>query len=95
MKHKPVTKNGESEELPSSYVYNLRTTVGHHFESHMIPAEFYVSSDALVHLKVSTEYLSKNCRTCRTVRWMPSLVLRPTESLGTRPVDALPSNQKM
>ena len=29
----------------------------------MTPAEFYVSSDALVHLQVSTEYLSKSCRT--------------------------------
>jgi len=27
-----------------------------------------VSSDALVHLQVSTEYLSKSCR---TVGWMP------------------------
>ena len=34
----------------------------------MTPAEFYVSSDALVHLQVSTEYLSKSCR---TVGWMP------------------------
>ena len=33
----------------------------------MTPAEFYVSSDALVHLQVSTEYLSKSCR---TVGWM-------------------------
>ena len=44
----------------STYVYNLCTKVGHHFESHMTPAEFYVSSDALVHLKVSTEYHSNN-----------------------------------
>ena len=29
----------------------------------MTPAEFYVSSDALVHLQISTEYLSKRC-TC-------------------------------
>ena len=29
----------------------------------MTPAEFYVSSDALVHLQVSTKYLSKSCRT--------------------------------
>ena len=29
----------------------------------MTPAEFYVSSDALVHLQISTEYLSKSCRT--------------------------------
>ena len=28
----------------------------------MTPAEFYVSSDALVHLQVSTEYLSKSCK---------------------------------
>ena len=34
----------------------------------MTPAEFYVSSDALVHLQISTEYLSKSCR---TVAWMP------------------------
>ena len=34
----------------------------------MTPAEFYVSSDALVHLQVSTEYLSKSCK---TVDWMP------------------------
>ena len=34
----------------------------------MTPAEFYVSSDALVHLQISTEYLSKSCR---TVGWMP------------------------
>ena len=40
----------------SSYV-NLCTKVGHNFGRHMTPAEFYVSSDALVHLQVSTEYL--------------------------------------
>ena len=34
----------------------------------MTPAEFYVSSDTLVYLQVSTEYLSKSCR---TVGWMP------------------------
>jgi len=34
----------------------------------MTPAEFYVSSDALVHLQISTEYLSKSCT---TVGWMP------------------------
>ena len=34
----------------------------------MTPAEFYLSSDALVHLQISTEYLSKSCR---TVGWMP------------------------
>ena len=28
----------------------------------MTPAEFYLSSDALVHLQISTEYLSKSCR---------------------------------
>jgi len=28
----------------------------------MTPVEFYVSSDALVHLQISTEYLSKSCR---------------------------------
>jgi len=53
-----------ANEHSSIYV----TKVGHHFESHMTPAKFYVSSDALVHLKVSIEYLSKNCR---TVGWMP------------------------
>ena len=26
----------------------------------MTPAEFYVSSDSLVHLQISTEYLSKS-----------------------------------
>ena len=31
----------------------------------MTPTEFYVSSDALVHLQVSTEYLGKSCRTVR------------------------------
>ena len=35
----------------------LSTKVGHNFGCHMTPAEFYVSSDALVHLQVSTEYL--------------------------------------
>ena len=34
----------------------------------MTPAEFYLSSDALVLLQISTEYLSKSCR---TVGWMP------------------------
>ena len=29
----------------------------------MTPAEFYVSSDALVHLQISIEYLSKSFRT--------------------------------
>ena len=29
----------------------------------MTPAEFYVSSDALVHLQISTEYLRESCRT--------------------------------
>ena len=28
----------------------------------MTPAEFYVSSDALVHLQISTKYLSKSRR---------------------------------
>ena len=36
---------------------NLCTKIGHNFGCHMTPAEFYVSSDALVHLLVSTEYL--------------------------------------
>ena len=36
---------------------NLCTKVGHNFGCHMTPAEFYVSSDALVHLQVSNEYL--------------------------------------
>ena len=40
----------------SSYV-NLCIKLGHNFGCHMTPAEFYVSSDALVHLQVSTEYL--------------------------------------
>jgi len=35
----------------------------------MTPAEFYVSSDVLLHLQISTEYLSKSCRTaCRASR---------------------------
>jgi len=34
----------------------------------MTLAEFYVSFDALVHLQISTKYLSKSCR---TVGWMP------------------------
>ena len=29
----------------------------------MTPAEFYLSYDALAHLQISTEYLSKSCRT--------------------------------
>ena len=40
----------------------------HNFGCQMTPAEFYLSSDALVHLQISTEYLSKSCR---TVGWMP------------------------
>ena len=55
-----VTKNGESDEFSSCV---LSTKVGHNFGCHMTPAEFYVSSDPLVHLQVSTEYLSKSCRT--------------------------------
>ena len=38
----------------------------------MTPAEFYVSSDALVHLQVSTEYLSKSCRTVARCAALPS-----------------------
>ena len=37
------------------------------FGCHMTLAEFYVSSHALVHLQISTEYLSKSCR---TVGWI-------------------------
>ena len=43
----------------------------------MTPAEFYVSSDALVHLQIPTEYLSKSCR---TVGWMPC----PASKLAVR-----------
>ena len=46
----------------------------------MTPAELYVSSDALVHLQISTEYLSKSCR---TVGWMPS----PASSRGQSTTD--------
>ena len=56
------------ENLKSFSSCVLSTKVGHNFGCHMTPAEFYVSSDALVHLQVSTEYLSKSCR---TVGWMP------------------------
>ena len=42
---------------------NLCTKVGHNFGSHMTPPEFYVSSDAIVHLQISTEYFNKSCRT--------------------------------
>ena len=35
----------------------------------MTPAEFYVNSDALVHLQVSTEHLI--ARAVETVGWMP------------------------
>ena len=34
----------------------------------MTLAEFYVSSDALVHLQISTEYLSKSCRTAQQAK---------------------------
>ena len=56
------------ENLKSFSSCVLSTKVGHNFGCHMTLAEFNVSSDALVHLQVSTEYLSKSCR---TVGWMP------------------------
>ena len=56
------------ENLKSFSSCVLSTKVGHNFGCHMTPAEFYVSSDTLVYLQVSTEYLSKSCR---TVGWMP------------------------
>ena len=70
----------ESLKSFSSYV-NLCTKVGHNFGCHMTPAEFYVSSDALVHLRISTEYLSKSCR---TVGWMPCPKGSATARLGVR-----------
>ena len=57
MKHRPdLSSRIKGLKNFSSYV-NLCTKVGHNFGCHMTPAEFYVSSDALVHLQVSTEYL--------------------------------------
>ena len=57
MKHRPdLSPRMKGLKDFSSYV-NLCTKVGHNFGCHMTPAEFYVSSDALVHLQVSTEYL--------------------------------------
>ena len=57
MKHRPdLSPRMKGLKNFSSYV-NLCTKVGHNFGCHMTPAEFYVSSDALVHLQVSTEYL--------------------------------------
>ena len=54
MKHRPdLSPRMKGLNNFSSYV-NLCTKVGHNY---MTPAEFYVSSDALVHLQVSTEYL--------------------------------------
>ena len=38
----------------TSVAVDLCTKVGHNFGCHMTPAEFYVSSDALVHLQIST-----------------------------------------
>ena len=49
MKHRPdLSLRMESLKNFSSYV-NLCTKVGHNFGCHMTPAEFYASSDALVH----------------------------------------------
>ena len=57
MKHRPdLSPRMKGLKNFSSYV-NLCTKVGHKFGCHMTPAEFYVSSDALVRLQVSTEYL--------------------------------------
>ena len=57
MKHRPdLSPRMKGLKNFSSYV-NLCTKVCHNFGCHMTPAEFYVSSDALVHLQVSTEYL--------------------------------------
>ena len=57
MKHRPdLSPRMKGLKNFSSYV-NLCTKIGHNFGCHMTPAEFYVSSDALVHLLVSTEYL--------------------------------------
>ena len=69
-----------------TYVYLICTKVGHHFESQITSAEFYVRSDALVHLKASTEYLSKNCR---TVGWMPC----PASSRGQSTTEATPARR--
>ena len=57
MKHRPdLSPRMKGLKNFSSYV-NLCIKLGHNFGCHMTPAEFYVSSDALVHLQVSTEYL--------------------------------------
>ena len=48
MKHRPVTKNEQSEELQYSYVYYV-PKYAKIFGSRMTPAEFYVSSDGLIH----------------------------------------------
>ena len=59
MKHRPdLSRRMKSLKNFSSYV-NLCTKVGHNFGCHMTPAEFYVSSDALVHLQVSTNTLAR------------------------------------
>ena len=57
MEHRPdLSPRMKGLKNFSSYV-NLCTKVGHNFGCHMTPAEFHVSSDALVHLQVYTEYL--------------------------------------
>ena len=62
--HQPNTDlSPRMENLKSFSSCVLSTKVGHNFGCHMTRADFYVSSDALVHLQVSTEYLSKSCRT--------------------------------
>ena len=67
MEHRPdLSPRMKGLKNFSSYV-NLCTKVGHNFGCHMTPAEFYVSSDALVHLQVSTEYLIARA----VEQWMP------------------------
>ena len=69
MKHRPDL-SPRMENLKSFSSCVLSTKVGHNFGCHMTPAEFYVSSDALVHLQVSTEYLIARAVE-QLAGWMP------------------------
>ena len=84
MKHRPDL-SPRMENLNSFSSCVSCTKVGHNFGCHMNPAEFYASSDALVHLQISTEYLSKSCR---TVSWMPCLASKLAVAVKVQQTDS-------
>ena len=87
MKHRPdLSPRIKGMKNFSSYV-NLCTKIGHNFGCHMTPAEFYVSSDALVHLLVSTEYLI-----ARAAEQLAGCLLPSKQKLSSRGQSTTDSN---